>query len=76
MERVQVRIRGRVDGDWSDWLGGMEIRGDDNGETVVAGVVRDQAALRGLIVRVTDMGIEIASVTSRKVDDGDGGGRM
>jgi hypothetical protein len=42
----------------------------EGGETIVSGHVRDQAALQGLLQRISDLGLELLSVTA--VDrDGD-----
>lgn len=68
MEKVEIRIRQRIDRDWSDWLDGMSIDQTESGETLVRGEVRDQAALRGLLARISDLGVEMSSLVSRRVD--------
>ena len=62
MQHVEVRVKGQVNATWSDWLGGMTNTLTGRGETVLAGDVRDQAALRGLIDRIADLGVELVSV--------------
>jgi hypothetical protein len=68
MEEIEIRIRQLIDRDWSDWLDGMSILHTECGETIVTGFVRDQAALRGLVDRVADLGVELSSLVSRRVD--------
>jgi hypothetical protein len=68
MEEIEIRMRQQIDRDWSDWLGGISVAHTENGETLVTGFVRDQAALRGLINRMADMGVELSSVISRRAN--------
>ncbi len=53
----EIRVKGHLDSSWSDWFDGMMIIHEDNGETLLAGTVADQAALHGLLSRVRDLGI-------------------
>jgi hypothetical protein len=57
-----IRIKGHLDDDWSDWFDGMAIQPEPSGETSIAGPVRDQAALVGLINRIYDLGLVLISV--------------
>ena len=58
----QIRIKGHLCREWSDWFGGLAIRLTDNGETVLTGSVADQAALHGLLKKVRDLGLPLLSV--------------
>jgi len=58
----QIRIKGHLDSQWTDWFGGMTITLEDNGDTVLTGKVIDQAALYGLIKKVRDLGMSLVSV--------------
>ena len=57
-----IRIQGSLDEGWSDWFDGMSIQPDPSGQTSIAGPVRDQAALVGLINRIHDLGLVLISV--------------
>jgi hypothetical protein len=59
----QIRIKGRLDPRWEEWFDGLTILAD-NGDTLLAGPVIDQAALHGLLRRVRDLGLPLISVTS------------
>jgi hypothetical protein len=61
--RYEIRIQGTLRPDWSDWFEGMEIRQDGGEQTVLAGMVVDQAALHGLLARVRDLNLTLVSVT-------------
>jgi hypothetical protein len=58
----QIRIKGHLGREWTEWLGGLAIELDDNGDTLLTGTVVDQAALHGLLRKVRDLGIPLLSV--------------
>jgi len=58
----QIRIKGHLDRQWTDWFEGLTITLEDNGETLLTGPVGDQAALHGLLKKVRDLGMPLLSV--------------
>jgi hypothetical protein len=58
----QIRIKGHLGDDWTDWFAGMTITLEQNGDTLLTGPVPDQAALYGLLRRVRDLGMQLISV--------------
>ncbi len=62
----EIRVDGLIDDRWSEWLGGMVLTHEDNGETVLLGELRDQTALQGVLERIRDLGLELISV--RRLD--------
>ena len=58
----EIRIKGHLDDRWADWFGGLTITLEDNGDTLLAGPVVDQAALHGLLKKVRDLGVPLLSV--------------
>lgn len=58
----QIRVRGHLDSQWTDWFGGLTITLEDNGDTLLTGPVVDQAALHGLLKKVRDLGLPLISV--------------
>jgi hypothetical protein len=64
MLQVEIRVKEHLNHDWSEWLEGFTIIHVESGESVLIGTVRDQAALRGLLDRLADLGLQLSSVTA------------
>jgi hypothetical protein len=60
-----IRIKGHLSRNWTDWFGGLSIKLEDNGETLLAGPL-DQAALHGLLKKVRDLGMPLLAVNAVK----------
>jgi len=58
----QIRLKGHLDRQWTDWFEGLTITLEDNGETLLTGPVIDQAALHGLLRKARDLGMPLLSV--------------
>jgi hypothetical protein len=58
----EIRVRGHLGSAWSDWFTGLRVTLEDDGDTLLAGLL-DQAALHGVLRRVRDLGIPLVSVT-------------
>ncbi len=59
---VEIRVRGHLDHYWTDWFEGMKAQLVDTGETVLTGPVADQAALLGLLNKLSRLNLTILSV--------------
>jgi hypothetical protein len=58
----QIRVKGHLAPDWAEWFDGMTISNEAQGEAVLSGPVRDQAALYGLIAKIRDLGLLLIAV--------------
>ena len=58
----QVRIKGHLNQQWRDWFENASITLEENGDTLLALPVVDQAALHGLLKKVRDLGMPLLSV--------------
>jgi hypothetical protein len=58
----QIRIKGHLGRQWTDWFEGLAITLEEDGDTLVTGPVVDQAALHGLLKKVRDLGMPLLSV--------------
>jgi len=68
----QIRIKGHLGSQWSDWFEGLTITLEENGDTLLTGPVVDQAALYGLLRKVRDLGLPLLSVKRLKPGQEDG----
>lgn len=58
----QIRVKGHLDDQWTDWFGDVSIEQEKNGDTLITCPVKDQAALFGLLKRIRDLGISLISI--------------
>ena len=58
----QIRIQGHLGSEWTDWFEGLSITLEDNSETLLRGLVVDQAALHGLLRKVRDLGLPLIAI--------------
>jgi len=69
MHEVEIRVKGQIDEQWSDWFEGLSVAHTEEGETVLTGSVVDQAALHGLLAKLRDLGVSLLSVNSAEIRD-------
>ena len=60
--RYEIRLKGRLNSSRAEWFGGMSLTHANDGTTVLAGPVADQAALHGLLHKLRDLGVTLISV--------------
>lgn len=65
--RYEIRVAGVLDGRWTAWFGDLQISGQVD-ETIISGLLADQAALHGVLTKVRDLGLCLISV--RRLDSG------
>jgi len=58
----QIRIKGHLGPQWTDWFGGLTVAVEEGGDTLLTGPIVDQAALYGLLKKVRDLGMPLVSV--------------
>lgn len=59
---VEMRIKGRMDENWSKWFNDFQVTYSEADETILTGMVPDQAALYGLISKLRDLGIQLLAI--------------
>ena len=71
----QIRIKGHLGSQWSDWFEGLSITQEEDGDTLLTGPVIDDAALHGLLKKVRDLGMPLISVIRLDPDASDVAGQ-
>ena len=61
-EFYRIRVGGHLDSGWSEWFGGLRLTHEANGETVLSGLIVDEAALHGVLAKVRDLGLPLLAV--------------
>jgi hypothetical protein len=57
----RIKLKGCLEDKWSDWFEQMTISSDGR-ETILTGLVADQAALYGLLIRIRDLNLTLLAV--------------
>ena len=73
----EIKVRGWLGPDWSEWFDGMTITHQKEREsqpiTILTGSVADQAALHGLLNKIYNLGLALLAVycldTEKQNDD-------
>jgi hypothetical protein len=59
----EIRVEGQLDAHWQDWFEGMTLTSlPAEGQALLRGAVRDQAALHGLLARIRDLNLVLVLV--------------
>ena len=64
----QIRVKGHLDDTLAGWFEGMTVSNLEDGESVLSGSLPDQAALQGVLNRISSLGLILISVNT--VDEG------
>ena len=62
-EVYEIKVKEPLDPSWSEWFEGFTICRSENPETIIAGHVRDQTALHGLLAKIRNLNLTLLSVT-------------
>jgi hypothetical protein len=57
-----IRVKGRLDPSWSEWLGGFTVQSQRDDNTLLVGAVVDQAALQGILNKLFGMNLRLLSL--------------
>ncbi len=61
-ECVEIRVRGQLDAHWSEWFDGLVLSHFGQSETMMSGLVQDQADLYGILGKIQNLGLQLVSV--------------
>ncbi len=55
----EIRVEGHLAESWSDWFEGLMIVNEPNGETILSGMLVDQAALFGVLNKINALNLTL-----------------
>ncbi len=61
---MEIRVKGQLSDEWSDWFENLVMRHLENGEMILSGAIPDQAALMGILNKLHRLNLTILSVNS------------
>jgi hypothetical protein len=61
-EFYEILVCGQLDSHWGSWFEGLTLTPMENGETLIAGPVQDQAALHGILAKIRDLDLHLLAV--------------
>lgn len=62
MQNVEIRVKGKIDPHWSEWLDDLEIIHEGEDQTLLTGQVVDQSTLYGILKKLRDLGLKLLLV--------------
>lgn len=61
----EIKFKGQFAPLWSEWFADLKMTQLDDGITLLAGRIEDQAALHGLLKRIRDLNLTLISVSCK-----------
>lgn len=65
----QIKIKGHLDETLESWFEGMTVSNLEEGDALLSGSLPDQAALQGLLKRISNLGVTLISVNAVPEED-------
>jgi hypothetical protein len=65
----EIRVKGHLDDTWADWFEGITVSNEEGGEAILSGSIPDQAALQGILNRISSLGMVLISVNPVREGD-------
>jgi hypothetical protein len=58
----EIRVKGHLDHRWSAWFNGLTISCEEDGNTLLRGLLPDEAALHGVLMKIRDLALPLLAV--------------
>ena len=62
MYHTEIRVKGKINSNWSDWFGELQVQSASSDETILLGDLQDMSAVYGVISRLGSLVIPLVSV--------------
>ena len=69
MYRTEIRVKGKISSNWSDWFGELHLQETPCDETILRGQLPDMSAVYGVISRLGSLVIPLISVNCQEESD-------
>ena len=69
MKLYEIRVKGQLDSRWSEWLEGLQVKLLESGEMILQGPIVDQAALMGVLNKISHLNLTLLSVNEVKTNN-------
>ena len=60
----EIRVKGHLDDTLAGWFDGLTVSNLEEGDALLSGPLPDQAALQGLLKRISNLGLTLVSVNT------------
>jgi hypothetical protein len=71
MYHAEIRVKGKINSNWSDWFGELQMQENLCDETILRGKLPDMAAVYGVISRLGSLVIPLVFVSCVEESDAD-----
>ena len=71
MYTTEIHVKGKINPNWSEWFGEMQMQENTRDETILRGKLPDMAAVYGVISRLGSLVIPLVSVTCLEESEAD-----
>ena len=58
----RLRLEGHLDDGWQEWFEGFSLITTGDGHTLLRGPIRDQAALHGVLKKISNLGLRLVAI--------------
>lgn len=65
----EIRVKGHLDETLGSWFEGFTISNQGDGDALLTGPIQDQAALHGMLNRISNLGLTLISVNTILEED-------
>ena len=65
----QIKIKGHLDVTLTGWFDDMTVSNLEEGDALLSGPLPDQAALQGILKRISNLGLTLISVNTAPEED-------
>lgn len=59
-----IRVKGHLDPSWQERFENFSITHESDGTTILSGLIRDQAALYGVLIKMLNLGLMLLDVSA------------